>query len=81
MAYIKDNHGLGEITFIRPSVIRDIHVLLNYVERWNKKDEDEQAADCAERVETYLRQYLESEQAEDLEIESNRQISNDKVAE
>lgn len=51
----------GQIAQIDESILRDIDVLLEYVERWNKKDEELQVADAAARVETYLRDYRKAE--------------------
>lgn len=44
-----------EIVAIRPSIMRDIDTLLQFVEDWNKKDENLQIADAAARIEKYLR--------------------------
>lgn len=54
----------GHIEQIRPEIMRDIDVFLEYIERMNKQDEELQVADCAARVETYLRDYREAENAE-----------------
>lgn len=66
MAFIKDR-GMGEIAFIRPSIIRDIEIVLDFVEKWNKNDEDLRTADCAARIETYLRDYRLAEAEKEAE--------------
>lgn len=50
------------IASIDESIMRDIDVLLEFVEDWNKKDENLQVADAATRVETYLRDYRKAEE-------------------
>ena len=69
----------GHIASIKPEIMADIDVLLEYVERQNKQDEDIQVADCASRVEAYLRDYRESEREAELAEESSRQIQEDRI--
>lgn len=64
MAFIQKDKSLGEIALIRPSIMRDVDILLEYIERTNKKDEELQVADSAARVETYLTDYREAEERE-----------------
>ena len=54
----------GQIAHIDSEIMSDIDVILEFVERWNKKDEEVEVADAAARVETYLRDYREAESKE-----------------
>lgn len=59
----------GHVASIKPEIMNDIDVVLEFVERWNKKDEELQVADAAARVEQYLRDYREAEISEEKEYE------------
>lgn len=60
----------GRIQFIRPDVMRDMDVLVEYVERQNKQDNDLRVADSAARIEKYLSEY----RAYDIEQETREKI-------
>lgn len=47
----------GHIANIKPEIITDIEVLLEFVERWNKKDAEREVAAAAYRVQDYLDAY------------------------
>jgi hypothetical protein len=51
----------GLIHEIQPSIMDDIETVLQYVERFNKNDEETDVANAASRIEAYLATYREND--------------------
>ena len=60
-----------EIVAIRPSIMHDIDTMLEYIEMWNKNDEDLLIASAAARVETYLRDVRAAEAKEESKVSAD----------
>jgi len=53
------------IVGIPADVIADMEIVLEFVERWNKNDEEKLAADAAVRVQNFLKMYKDIEAEND----------------
>ena len=51
----------GHIASIKPEIMTDISLLLDFVERWNKQDKESNVSQAAARVEAYLATYREND--------------------
>jgi hypothetical protein len=47
----------GQVHAIPDETIADLKIVLDYVERYNKKDEDKKAAEAQHNLEAYLDSY------------------------
>lgn len=54
----------GQIHSIPSETIADLRVVLDFVERWNKKDEDKNAAVAMHNLESYIDSYEAASQDE-----------------
>lgn len=56
----------GQIHAIPDETVSDLKILLDYVERWNKKDEDKRAAEAMHNLEAYIDSYQFADNEEKL---------------